>query len=292
MFFLESLKKYFWVGRILLVGLCAYLSANAVSIYVRGSLSQTPTLSLPAVAASSVAYKSLNDYDMILKRSLFNSAGVNMQASFTKKESGPAVTVEDMVLLGTIAGEPEISYAVINTKHDSKTEVYRMHDKVGGEAEVVAIRAREVELLRNGEKETIKLPELDDLKKAGDRWAKGAGKDIADGIRKLGDHDFVVSKELIDAAFKDMGKLMSGARLMPNFDGGKINGFKISHIQKDSLYKLIGLDDGDVLHRVNSKEINNPLDGLRVIQELQTAKNISIDFSRNGQRQTSSYTVR
>jgi type II secretion system protein C len=291
-FFLEDLKKYVWLGRIMAVALCAYLSAGAVSTYVRGLFTQTPTLNLPAIASPSYTFRPLTDYDMILKRSLFNSAGVNMQATFSKKDSGPAATAEDLTLLGTVAGEPEDSYAVISTKHDNKTDVYRVHDKIGEETEVVAIRSRDVELLRNGEMETIKLPDLDNVKQLSDRWAKGPGKDIAEGIRKVGEHEYVVSKELIDAAFKDMGKLMTGARLMPNFDAGKFAGFKISHIQKDSLYKIIGLEDGDTLYRVNSKEINNPLDGLRVIQDLQTAKNISIDFARNGQRQTSSFTVR
>jgi type II secretion system protein C len=290
------LKKYFWVGRILVVALCAYLSANAVSIYVRGSFTTQPTLNIPTVAAPSVQYKPLNDYDPILKRSLFNSAGVNLEASFVKKDTGagPSITAEDLQLMGVIAGgDPDDSYAIINTKHDGKTDTYRVGTKIGGETEITAIRSREVDILRAGVKSTISLPEVETAAiKKGDRWGKGTGERIAEGVRKNPDGSMVVDKEFIDNAFKDMGKMMTGARLMPNFDNGKINGFKISHIQNASLYKTIGLQDGDTLLRVNSKELNNPLDGLRAIDELRNAKNISIDIIRNSARQTLSYSVR
>jgi general secretion pathway protein C len=295
MLFLESLKKYFWVGRLLTVALCAYLSANAVSIYLRGAFVGAPALALPAASAAALATKGLNDYDIVLKRSLFNSAGVNMEASFTKKDLGPQVTAEDMTLLGVIAGEPEDSYAVIATKHDGKTEVYRVGEKVGGDAEIMAIRAREVEVLAHGSRQVIKLPELDEaggLAKLAERWSKGTGEQVAEGIKKLGNNEFAVDKEVIEGAFNDMASMLRGARIMPNIENGQINGFKVMRIRKDSLYGKIGLQNGDVLHRLNSVEIKGPEDGLRLFQELRNAKNISIDVTRNGKRQTLTYSVK
>lgn len=295
MIYLESIKKYLWVAKYLTVALCAYLSANAVSIYIRGALSAAPVLNIASTTGPSVTTTPLNDYDIILKRSLFNSAGVNMEASLTKKDQGPAITADNFNLLGTIAGMSEISYALIQSKSDSKTDLYKVGDKIAGDTEVVDIRTREVELQRAGNKMVIRLPELGEVKLgmvSPERWKKGVGEKIAEGIQKLGDGKFEVKQELIDGAFGDWAKLMRGARIMPNIENGSINGFKMSNIRKDSLYSQIGMQNGDILHRVNSVEIKNPEDALKLFQELKTSKNINIDVTRGGQRQTLSYTVK
>lgn len=292
MIYFELIKKYLWAVRLGVVVLCAYLSANAVSIYLRGALAVQPTINMAAGGAATNAYSSINDFDIVVKRSLFYSAGMNMEASLNKKDKGPLITSDDFVLLGVVAGLPEISYALINTKHDSRTEVYKVGDKVAGEAEVLAIRGREVELLHQGSHKIIKLPELGTAQLLGDRWDKTKGTQVADGIKKVGQNDFVVDSSVIENAFEDMASMMRGARIMPKIENGQIVGFKLMRIKKDSLYGKIGLQNGDVLHRVNSVEIKGPEDGLRLFQELRTAKNISIDVTRGGQKQTLSYTVK
>jgi general secretion pathway protein C len=293
MFFLDALRKYIWIGRYLVIALCAYLSANAVSIYVRGALSNTPVLNLSTSVAPVTATKSLNDYDIVLKRSLFNSAGVNMEASFTAKDQGPAVTTDDFQLLGVLAGDPAFSFAVINTRHDGKTEVYRIGDKVADTAEITAIRSREVELLHNGARKVISLPEWGDgTAKTGNRWAKGSGTQVADGIRKMADNQFQVDEKVVQGAFENMAGLLRDARIAPNIENGKINGFKVMRVKKGGFYGQIGLQNGDIIHRVNSLELKGPEDGLQLFSELKTAKNIKIDITRNGQRQTLSYSVK
>ncbi|MDP8224397.1 MAG: type II secretion system protein GspC [Candidatus Lernaella stagnicola] len=293
MLYLEYIKKYLWVVRLVVLALCAYLAANAVSIYIRGKIVTAPTVNLAAAAAGGSAYTSINVYDIVLKRSLFNSAGVNLEAGFTARDSGPTIGSEDFVLMGVIAGLPDLSYAVINTRHNGETAVFRVGDTVADVADVLAIRAREVELLHDGERKVISLPDLGEgLSSAGDRWNRTVGEAVADGIKKVGENEFVVSSEVIENAFEDMASMLRGARIMPHIENGQIDGFKIHRIKSSSLYKKIGLQNGDILHRVNSIEIKGPEDGLRLFQELRTAKNISIDVTRKGSRQTLSYTVK
>lgn len=292
--YLEYLKKYLWVARLVVLALCAYLAANAVSIYIRGKIASAPVINLAAAAASDSAYTSINTYDVILQRSLFNSAGVDPAAGFSKNESsGPEIGAEDFQLLGVIAGIPELSYAVINTRHNGETGVFRVGEKVAEVAEVLDIRSREVELMHNGARKVISLPDLGEgLDLGGDRWNRGDGDAVADGIKKLGDGDFVISSDVIEAAFTDMASMLRGARIMPNIKNGNIDGFKVYRIKADSLYKKIGLENGDILHRINSVEIKGPEDGLKLFQELRTAKNISIDLTRKGSRQSLNYTVK
>jgi len=292
MYYLEYLKKYLWVAKIVAVMLSAFLLANAVSIFIRGRWSSAPTVDVSKNVAAAAAYVPLNNYEMIVKRSLFNSPGMNMEGGFSAAEQGPVIGVDDFQLLGVIAGLPELSLAVINTKHDGQTGVFKVDDLIAGQYKVLDIRSKEVEIDYNGSPKIIQLPDTEGTNLLAGRWNRGAGSDVADGIKKLGEGDFVVDKGVIDDAFQNMGSLMRGARIVPEMKDGKIVGFKVFRIRKNSLYGQIGLQNGDVIHRVNSVEIKGPEDGLRIFGELKSAKNISIDITRGGARQSLSYQVK
>ena len=79
---------------------------------------------------------------------------------------------------------------------------------------------------------------------------------------------------------------------MPHFDKGKITGFKVSRIRADSLYKKIGLVNGDILHRINGLEFKGPEDAFKMMSELKESKNVSLDISRKNARKTLTYSIR
>ncbi len=295
MYYLDYLKKYLWVAKLLAVALAAFLTANAVSIGIRGKLTSAPKLNLEQHVAGANAYIPLSDYEIVIKRSLFNSAGVNMAASFTKQEAaGPLATAADYELLGTVAGPPSSSMAIIKNRTSSVVGVFGVGDWVTENVvRVVDIRRQQVTLDQNGQEKVLTMAGYEAVKMASaDRWKRGAGTTIADGIKKLGEGDFAIDQSVINEAFTNMGSLMRGARIVPELERGQIVGFKVLKIKKKSLYDQIGLKDGDVIHRLNSVEIRGPEDALRLFTEMRTAKNISIDISRGGQRQTLNYTVR
>jgi general secretion pathway protein C len=288
MYYLDVLKKYLWVAKLAVVALAAFLTANAVSISIRGRLSEPPKADLDQQVAGVSAYIPLTDYEIVLKRSLFNSAGVNPQASFTKQEAGPVVAAADYELMGTLAGPPRDSMAIIKNRTTNLIGVYGVGDWVAENiTQVTDIRRQRVTLLQNGEEQELTMGGVLPLGVAAGRWNRGDGTMVGEGIKKLNEGDFVVDKSVIEQAFSNMGSLMSGARILPELDRGQIVGFK-----KKSLYDQIGLHDGDVIHRVNSVEIHGPQDALQLFTELRTASNISIDITRGGQRQTLSYRVR
>ncbi|HPM78616.1 MAG TPA: type II secretion system protein GspC [bacterium] len=295
MYYLDLVKKYFVVVRILAVALVAFLSANAVSIGIRGRLTQQPTVDLVQVSNSASAFTSLDSYEIVIKRSLFNSETVDMEGGFSKNQSA-LIAAEDFELLGTLAGGEMNSMAIIRTRSDSFTGVYEVGEWIGKQvAQVISIQPRIVELMHNDQRKVIRMPDtpLPSMAGLASRWSKtGAAEAIAEGIKKLADGEFEIDRGLIDDAFENMGSLMRGARIVPSIENGNINGFKVFRIKKNSLYEKIGLKNGDILHRLNSVEIKGPEDGLRLFQELRSAKNISIDLTRGGQRTTLNYNVR
>lgn len=292
MYYLDLVKKYFVVVQILAVAVIAFLSANAVSIGIRGRLTQQPTVDLVRVSKSTSAFTSLDSYEIVVKRSLFNSATVNMAGGFSKNQSA-LIAAEDFELMGTLAGGEDSSMAIIRTRSDGFTGVYEIGEWIGKQiAQVINIQPRVVELIHNNQRKVIRMPDTP-MPLLASRWNKtGTAERIAEGIRKLADGEFEIDRGLIDEAFENMGSLMRGARIVPSIENGNVNGFKVFRIKKKSLYNKIGLKNGDIIHRLNSVEIKGPEDGLRLFQELRSAKNISIDLTRKGQRTTLNYNVR
>jgi len=89
-----------------------------------------------------------------------------------------------------------------------------------------------------------------------------------------------------------MDKVLTDARLLPYSDGGKIIGFRISEIKPGGVFSLIGIQNGDVLLRVNDYEINSPEKGVQLLNGLKGESRLSLDLIRNSQPLKLQYQIR
>ncbi len=113
----------------------------------------------------------------------------------------------------------------------------------------------------------------------------GAGPAVPgqEGIRKVAENRYDVDKQVIDSALSNLNTLATQARLVPSFKNGQANGFKLFQIQPGSLYSSIGIENCDVITKINGYEGNSPDKALEVYQKLKESKNVSIDYERGGQ---------
>lgn len=120
---------------------------------------------------------------------------------------------------------------------------------------------------------------------------KGDGKDIGEGIVKTGDNTYGVPRTAVEGALNNLSELATQARIVPAFESGKPVGFKLFSIKPGSLYSKIGLQNGDVINRINGYEMSSPEKGLEVYQKLKDSSNITVDIKRRGKAQTLDYTI-
>jgi general secretion pathway protein C len=113
----------------------------------------------------------------------------------------------------------------------------------------------------------------------------------AEGIRKVGEHKYEVDKKVIESALANLNTLATQARLVPSFKNGQANGFKLFQIQPGSLYSNIGIENGDVITRINGYEVNSPDKALEVYQKLKDAASVRIDGERGGQPYTNEISI-
>ncbi|MBZ4423131.1 hypothetical protein [Myxococcus sp. RHSTA-1-4] len=112
-----------------------------------------------------------------------------------------------------------------------------------------------------------------------------------DGIRLVGEYSYVIPSAEVDAAFSRLDELSTQARVVPAFRDGQARGFKMFAIRPDSLYARLGLQNGDVLQRINGVSLNTPDNAVAVFESLRGARNVELDIDRRGTVVHMVYTV-
>lgn len=119
---------------------------------------------------------------------------------------------------------------------------------------------------------------------------EAAADDSAD-IKKTGDGTYEVGQGEVDKALNNLADLATQARIVPAFEGGKSVGFKLFSIRPGSLYSKIGLQNGDVINRINGYEITSPDKALEVYSKLKDSKHVTVDVKRRGKPTTLDYSI-
>jgi general secretion pathway protein C len=118
-----------------------------------------------------------------------------------------------------------------------------------------------------------------------------AAKDLGAGIVKVSETAYKVPRSNVDEALNSLADLATQARIVPAFEGGKPVGFKLFSIKPGSLYSKIGLQNGDVINRINGYDINSPEKGLEIYGKLKDAAAVTVDVKRRGKPTTLEYTI-
>jgi len=235
------------------------------------------------------------DYQVIIDRNIFNSEPFDLASAIDGLEADSKEPVQKsdlkVKLIGTIVGSPENTYSVIEDLSTHKQEVYHLNDMVLNEAEIIRIERPRVILLRDGVEEELTFDETE-LKGAGRARSKPQRKATGDGIRQVTDSSYLIDEGEVEGALDNLNELLTQIRVVPNFENGKTNGFKVFAIRPNSIFDSIGLKNGDIIKQINDMEINSPEKAFDIFQQLRSEKSLSLDIIRNGQRQSFSYEIR
>jgi general secretion pathway protein C len=85
-----------------------------------------------------------------------------------------------------------------------------------------------------------------------------------------------------DRSAGDLNDVARPPRIIPAFRDGKPIGFKLFSIRPNSLYARIGIENGDVIRRVNGYEINSPEKALEAYSRLQNTDHFEVDLEHGG----------
>ena len=264
---------------IALLTISAYFLADTVDAMIGRSLDAAPKFTTPLERDRAVLEprRELSDYSPILERGLFGEG--------KGPSSGATVESSSYRLIGTIEGE---SFAGAVLEDASGQTFYRVHQKLPDGSVIVKVMRDKI-AIKKPEGQTVDLQVVDDTKIVA---VPAPGVSGGAGVKRLSDGKFAVDQREMLASTENMNQILTQARAMPYMEQGKTVGFRISEIVPGSLYEKIGLQNGDVIQRVNAQEVDDPAKFFQLYQGLKTERNISIDLLRGGQRQTLNYEIR
>jgi general secretion pathway protein C len=219
--------------------------------------------------------RELGDYASVLDRGLFGDGG--------RPSNGPgSVASTTYKLIGTVEGRV-FAGAVLE---DGTGQAFYQIDRKLPDGSVIIKVARNNVALRRPDGTTVDVEVIEDAKIVSVRNSSGPG------VRRLSNSKFMVDQKEVLASTENMSKILTQARAIPYLEQGKTAGFRISEIVPGSIYAKIGLQNGDIIQRVNAQDLDDPAKFFQLYQGLRNERNISIDLVRNGRRQTLNYEIR
>ncbi len=225
-------------------------------------------------------YKSLKDLEPIIKNNPFGFPGGELR-SINPSEGSQSL---DMRLIGTVSGGPD--YAIFVNK-DGRQEVFRRGERIYQSGRLDRVFKDKVVILEGGRSREIPLSDILTIETA---KAKESG--MPSLVRSAGNNTFIVSQEGILHVIDNPSQLMTDARLQPNYVNGRQEGFLLREVRNGGIYQSLGLQNGDVLLRINNYEITNPEVALQAFTALKGMDRVELDIVRNGTRMTLTYQIR
>ncbi len=226
-------------------------------------------------------------YSSILKNNPFGFQGgeLRLLASSGSTQAQQA----DIVLIGTVVGPKELSYAVFKDSSGIQ-DVFRVGESVFGLGKLYSVKKDKV-LLRHGER-TIEIPIEDVEVKEVKKPVSGEPSFTSTFAQTVGRGTYIVDQGGVQQAISNPGQMMTDARLRPNIVNGKEEGFILSEVKSGGIYHSLGHQNGDVLLRINEYDISNPERALQAFTALKGLERVQIDLIRGGSKMTMTYQIK
>jgi len=153
---------------------------------------------------------------------------------------------------------------------------------------LTAVDKHQVSINRNGKLIKINLVDI---------VASGEMNSLKDGgasgpVQSLGKGEYVIDQKALQHALDNPTQIMMDAKLIPNVTNDKQEGFVLLDVRKSGFYDNLGMQNGDILLRINSFSISNPENALQAFTALRGMEKIQLDIIRDKSRMVMNYQIR
>jgi type II secretion system protein C len=277
----------FWAVKALLAAMLVYVAVETAMkpLHLRKALRPHPVAGdeQPVEAPPALSEPcSPTDISRIVENDPFADAETHGDLPDTANQGNllPArMSVEEelgLKLIGTIAGGPATSRAVIQ---DTKTKSTRLH-KIGdvvASATIEAIQTDAVVLQHQGRKKTLSLSTGTATTTAGERPLAQAP------TRAPRDRSDQQDARAPSPKLGYVEDIFRKATVEPYTKNGRTTGLKITGLENTPLAGMFGLRNGDVVQTVNGQDLTSKQKAFQVLQKARTQSKIQIQLLRNDQ---------
>jgi len=254
------------------------------------------TETINAVAESRIAGVPMEDYSAIVSQNIFGDASYSsdVNKALLGDDTGRSVRSAEeelgLALVGTVAGSPAVSRAVIKDIRTNMLNLYKTGQTVAG-AHVESIEKNEVILLHNGQRKKLTLKAA----------AKEGGNHTQAPLSRTVGQTAVVTKPSLQlnqapaqvpAKIEQVESMLGKAVVEPYVVKDQVEGIRITGLEGISVAKDLGLKNGDIIRVVNGQQVTSKQMAYQIFRKARTQTTMDIELLRGNEPQRLSFVLR
>lgn len=262
----------------------AYFVADFVSVAALPLFpAQEAPRARPTIRASN--QRGLTAYEGIFAGNAFSEEVRSLDADDRKGgfDGPPVKTSLPLNLLGVIVLQDELkSVASVEDKGSNQVMAVRVNENITPGARVQKIEPDRV-IFVNEQSERLEFIELPKEMVTASVRAPSKPKSGSGGIQRDGNRVSIPRGE-VDKTLENLNEVLTQARCVPNFEGGRPSGYRCFQIVPGSIYDKLGMKDNDVIVAINGEPISDPSKAFTMLTELKNSntRSIELTLNRNG----------
>jgi len=286
-------KAIFISVNLVCIAVAAYVAVDGFYGTISARLTQKPLSAQQdvfQVGNTDTTRRPLSAYKAVLDRNLFNTRSASAPQTEKVDVNSLEETKLNLKLWGTVSGTEDGDYAVIEDVKAREQNLYRTGDAIQT-ATVKEIFREKVVLTVNGKDEILQMQELTSgktISRPGGLPTRGqtasSGRVRAQRIS--------LRRSYIEQSMTDMASLMTQVQISPHMEDGVPAGLSLSSIKPNSIFRRMGLRNGDVITGVDGAEISSVDDALKLVDNLKSSSKLSVQLKRRGREKNIEYSIR
>ena len=246
------------------------------------------------IKPESVPETSVRDYSAIVEQDIFGSSAAALEVNEPLQVDNTAASIwsseEELgiVLMGTVAGSPEISRAIVKDLKTNVLNVYKTGDTIVS-ASVESIEKDGIVLLHDGQRRkinfSIKESEKQETIIPEVTMAKNATQEVKAQTAAKSNPTF--ADKLRYAA-----SMIPKANIEPHTIDGQVEGLRISGLEDIKGAEDLGLKNGDVIRAVNGQRLDSKQKAYQISRKARSQTAMNIELMRGNTIKAFSFSLR
>jgi general secretion pathway protein C len=110
-------------------------------------------------------------------------------------------------------------------------------------------------------------------------------------VRKVDKNSWVLSADKLTDMVSNIDQYAGQVIAFQHLENGKPAGFRIRHLTQGNDFEKMGIENGDIIKKVNGLEVNDLSDVLKTVYQLGNDKTFHVEVERNSQTQKLNYNL-
>ena len=266
---------------------------NSAEIFQPASAASTENVS--AEGDENPVETSVEDYSVLVAHNIFGVTDI----SDVEEQSSDVDEFDDVVrlageelsleLVGTVCGNAAVSRAIIKNNKNKQLGMYKTGQNIAG-ARIKSIEENAVILLHNGQRKMLTLNRVGGNNKNNTQTLSTS---VISETGKVASPVLPVKQSLAETRTKiaRLETILAEAAIEPYLVDGRVEGLRITDLDKIPAAKGFGLKDGDIIRRVNGHRLTGKQKAFQVFKKAKSEATISLELLSNGETRELSFNL-